>query len=179
MATKRLVLAVGLMVPTFSAAWANDRAGEIEGGTVVPAVKAATGSDLQPWIHPTMRPNVDAKIDAAFAIAVARVRDNAFCQALFARLESNGVDVLRTSLYYPMPVSFDGISICERGYAATLVGAPTTFICRNFQRLSDERAALVLIHEALHHAGLTEYPLDPDGMTSSRINRMVEKSCRH
>jgi hypothetical protein len=77
-----------------------------------------------------------------------------------------------------MPHSFDGISICERGYAATIVGAPSTFVCRNFQHLSDERAALVLIHEALHHAGLTEYPQDPEAMTSARINRMVDKSCR-
>jgi hypothetical protein len=46
------------------------------------------------------------------------------------------------------------------------VGSPSTFVCRLFQRLGDERAAVVLIHEALHHAGLTEYPQDPEAMTS-------------
>jgi len=36
---------------------------------------------------------------------------------------------------------------------------------------------MVIIHEALHHAGLTEYPQDPNGMTSNQINGMVAEQC--
>jgi hypothetical protein len=36
---------------------------------------------------------------------------------------------------------------------------------------------MVIVHEALHHAGLNEYPKDPDAMTSKQINGMVMKHC--
>lgn len=145
----------------------------MEATVVAPEVTIPT-----PWIHAQAGPGVRARIQSAFAIAVARVRDDPECRALFSRLGRDGVEMLRTTLYFQVPHSFEGISICERGDAATIVGSPSTFVCRHFQRLGDEQAAVVLIHEALHHAGLTEYPQDPEAMTSARITRMVEKSCR-
>ena len=36
---------------------------------------------------------------------------------------------------------------------------------------------LELIHEALHHAGLTEQPMDPDGLTAREIDDMVGAAC--
>jgi len=37
--------------------------------------------------------------------------------------------------------------------------------------------SMFVIHEALHHAGLTEKPQDRRGMTSLAINSMVGRSC--
>ena len=45
-------------------------------------------------------------------------------------------------------------------------------------RLSDERAAMLVVHEALHHAGLSEKPLNRRCMTSLEINTLVGKKCR-
>ena len=36
---------------------------------------------------------------------------------------------------------------------------------------------MTLLHEALHHAGLTEKPADPDGMTAREIDGMVNNVC--
>jgi hypothetical protein len=68
--------------------------------------------------------------------------------------------------------------LCKGSVAYTFVGggAPI-WLCREFSRLTDKGAAMIIIHEALHHAGLTEWPKDPKGMRSGRINRMVTKRC--
>jgi hypothetical protein len=50
-------------------------------------------------------------------------------------------------------------------------------LCRGFSSLGAERAAVTLIHEALHWAGLSEKPLDKDGMDPRDIDRMVKKAC--
>ena len=36
---------------------------------------------------------------------------------------------------------------------------------------------MTLIHEALHHAGLTEKPKDPEAMSAREIDNMVEDAC--
>ena len=61
--------------------------------------------------------------------------------------------------------------------AVTHVGAAPTIVCRHISRYTDEEAAKVLIHEALHHAGLTEAPQDPEAMTGRVINQLVKKKC--
>ena len=169
--------AIGVVVFSISVVYASEPAVEMGRVDATSAVEEVAHVSPRPWLHSTVRPVLAAKIEAGFAIAVDRVRDNAGCREIFTRLGRDGVETLRGSLYFAMPTTFDARAICERAYAATFVGEPTTFVCRRFQRLSDDRAAMVLIHEALHHAGLTESPQDPDGMSSGRITRMVERSC--
>jgi hypothetical protein len=36
---------------------------------------------------------------------------------------------------------------------------------------------MTLIHEALHSAGMSEQPHDPDALSSFQINRLVRKNC--
>jgi len=36
---------------------------------------------------------------------------------------------------------------------------------------------LILIHEVLHDAGMSEKPADPNGLTSQEINRLVSARC--
>jgi hypothetical protein len=43
--------------------------------------------------------------------------------------------------------------------------------------LSLDRAAMTVIHEALHHGGLREAPADPDAMNAREINTMVLHAC--
>ena len=37
---------------------------------------------------------------------------------------------------------------------------------------------MILFLEALHHAGMVEFPNDPKGLTSKAINNLVEGACR-
>jgi hypothetical protein len=61
--------------------------------------------------------------------------------------------------------------------AYTKVGGTPTWICRNFARISIESAAVAVIHEALHHAGLEERPHDRLAMSSVEITDMVKDKC--
>jgi hypothetical protein len=51
------------------------------------------------------------------------------------------------------------------------------YVCRGYASLSNDFAAMLLVHEALHHAGLTEYPHDRKAMRSHEINVMVSEAC--
>jgi hypothetical protein len=68
--------------------------------------------------------------------------------------------------------------VCPSALAYTLVGGAPTWLCRRFARLSDERAAAILLHEALHHAGMDEWPHDPQAAPASAINELVEDACQ-
>jgi hypothetical protein len=50
-------------------------------------------------------------------------------------------------------------------------------ICRHFHIQGERIKIAVLIHEALHTAGMGEAPSDPDGMTAEEITEMVERAC--
>ena len=100
------------------------------------------------------------------------------CGDLFARLGADGKETLKRTLYFPVSAQNRKDGICRKAAAYTNVGAKSTFVCEEFSWLSDERAAMFVVHEALHHAGLTEKPLDRRAMTSLEINGMVGKKCR-
>lgn len=116
------------------------------------------------------------KLDEAFAIAVDRVREIPQCGGLFVGLEADGLEMLATTIYMPTH-PFDEQTLCKSAAAFTWVGGVHTRLCRRFSSLSEERAAMTLIHEALHHAGLSEKPADPEAMTAREIDAMVEDAC--
>ena len=97
---------------------------------------------------------------------------------MFAALGADGIEVLNATSYFPVAYPVRRTKLCPRSPAHTVVGASATWLCPEFKRLPVERAALVLIHEALHQAGLTEYPSDRDATTSLAINKMVKRKCR-
>jgi len=108
-------------------------------------------------------------------IAEGRIREIAGCRELFEALGSDGSGELNQSDYHWAARGGD----CRREASAyTWVGASRTCLCPNFGHLSSRGAAVTLIHEALHHAGLTEQPSDPLAMTSGQINQLVATSCR-
>ncbi len=167
----------------------NDR-----GGVVAPAVAAVAVSGsienavpVEPWIHHRMEPGVRARLEAGFDLAVERVREIDECADLFSRLGADGIDMLKTGLYLPVHSYRHEIVVCGRNPATnswgakilayTKVGGTPTWICRHFSRVSTETAAIAVIHEALHHAGLKERPHDRMAMSSIEITEMVTTAC--
>lgn len=131
-----------------------------------------------PYIHPKFSSETRQKLQAAVRIAAERIEAVEECGDLFAGLGADGEETLKKTLYFPVAAHNRNAGICRKAAAYTKVGAKSTFVCPEFSRLSDERAAMFVVHEALHHAGLSEKPLDPSAMTSLGINTMVGKKCR-
>ena len=142
-----------------------------------PAACVAEPARIEPWIQARMPPKVEEKLRAALDLAGRRIREVPECGELFTELGADGIEMLRTTFYFPVLSYKDGMTSCRKAAAFGYVGEAPTYLCSGFSRLSDERAAMVVVHEALHHAGLTEKPRDTNAMTSRAINVMVKKSC--
>jgi hypothetical protein len=154
---------------------------------VVPASAATAESDqvrpeeqhaleVNPWVHPSMPENVQAKLAVAFQMAVERVQEVEECGAMFAELGVDGVETLSNALYFPAD-PYKETTRCSGAAAYTYVGDRPTRLCCRFTTLSDEWAATIVVHEALHGAGLTEKPHDPKAKSSGAINKMVRRAC--
>jgi hypothetical protein len=162
-----------------------------DGASIAPAGITGTGgasfvaskvtvqavAEFAPWIHPDMPAGVALKVKAAFEIAVDRVREIPECSNLFSRLGADALEILRTGLYLPTNAHREMVP-CKRSLAQTIVGSAPTWICRNITAYPDETVAAVLIHEALHHAGLTEDATGRTAKSSGSITRTVTKQCR-
>jgi hypothetical protein len=169
-----LVAAVVLCAALSGPALAAD---SVDAAVAAPvAAVHADGPPVTPRISSTMPSRVRDKLESAFQLAVERVREVPECNGLFNRLDTDGVETLRTTHYYPANLILENQTF--RGASAfTQVGWTVTYLCRRFSSLSDRRAAMLVIHEALHHAGLTEAPADPDGLRPREINKMVASAC--
>ena len=167
--------------------------GGIAAQTVVTAVAVGAaasldpGEPIEPWIHKKMDPKVRTRLEAAFELAVERVSEVEACSDLFDRLGAAGVETLKSGLYFAVDSYHREIEMCRRNTSAnsrraqvlayTKVGAASTWICSQFASVSTETAAIAVIHEALHHAGLTEKPFDRTAMSSAAITKMVKRAC--
>jgi hypothetical protein len=120
-----------------------------------------------------MPPRVREKLYAGFEIAVERICTQHDCHALFSRLGADGVQSLNATLYYPAN-PYRELYTCKRAVAFTKKGVSQTWLCRSFSSLKDEAAAKILIHEALHRAGIGEHSQE---MTSLDTDIMVIQSC--
>jgi hypothetical protein len=130
-----------------------------------------------PRISPRLSDSIATRIRSSFELAVDRLEEHAECRDLFSEIGSDGIEALSTTLYYPAALKLER-DLCRRAEGYTVVGGAPTWLCRRFSKLSDQRAAMVLIHEALHHAGLNEQPSDPSAPSSREINDMVSEACR-
>jgi hypothetical protein len=129
-----------------------------------------------PRINRRVPERLRSKIESGFRLAVERVRQVPACNGLFAELDADGIQMLSTTLYYKAELKME-LKVCPGALAYTLVDGAPTWLCRRFERLSDERAAAVLLHEALHHAGMDEWPHDPEAAPASAIDAMVKEAC--
>ncbi len=134
-------------------------------------------TNASPLVVGVLKERVERQLALGYQIALERVREVEACQDLFAALGADGVATLSATIYLPPTHDFE-VRACDAGAVAfTFVGAPQTRLCDRFGGLARQRAAILLIHEALHQAGLNERPHDPDGLTPHQIDRMVGKAC--
>lgn len=116
---------------------------------------------------------------AAVAVAMDRLERLPECRRLFEPWPVDGVELLRETVF-ELARSPEHRAVCDRRRAAafTRVGGRRTYLCpARFGELTRQRAAMFLIHEALHQAGLDEWPHGPEAPRSSEINLMVRRSC--
>ena len=112
-----------------------------------------------------------------FSVAFERVRDIPSCRALFETLDASGVEMI-TNSFYIAPSVAEKRELCTGGVTAfTQVGSRVTRLCPAFGDVDRQTAALLLIHEALHSAGMPESPGTAGPRTPSEINRLVRRAC--
>ena len=180
----RLIVACACVIFVHTlGAWAaeNER---VFGAVASASVETLMGTDLvieedrvRAWIHPKMSAEVTEKLQAAVRLAAERIEEVEECGELFSELGADGRTTLKNAIYLPVNHYNRRTGICRRAVIYTYVRARPTFVCPEFSELSDERAAMFVVHEALHGAGLTEKPLDPRARTSLEINAMVSRKC--
>ena len=188
MGAKRITTVFVVVVLSTAGAWAADNVDSPNASTTT--VLAATSSTslpsstevvaIEPRIHTRMNDGLRDSVDVAYEIAAQRVQEVESCSDLFSGLGVDALETLASAHYMPVFSYRDAKELCGgRTLAFTVVGSPLTFICTDFERLSDQDAAKIIIHEALHTAGLKESPqYRGRGIKTSReINSMVAKSC--
>jgi len=134
------------------------------------------GGRSGPWISDRLPTSVRRKIESAIELIERRIDERPACSSLFAELGRDGVKVIRRTLYYPANALMEQ-KVCWRAYAFTKVGIRPTWICRKMWVLPVWRVALVLLHEALHHAGLEEWPHSQAALDSRSITGRVTTAC--
>lgn len=132
---------------------------------------------IEPKLNGTIGATVTERLFEGFPFAIEKVRANKTCLALFEPFLVSGVERLQ-STFYAAPSAERTDDSCDRGALAyTHVGSSVTYLCTGFGALSREQAAIVLIHEALHFAGLPEAPSTRNALTSKQISELVKEGC--
>jgi len=138
---------------------------------------AGEAARVDPRLGRGLEPAVARKVRLGFAEALSRVNGVARCGALFRDLGADPAELLGRSLYFPAELNWGNRACPDEVFASTQVGSPLTMVCKALARTTKKEAAMVLLHEALHFAGLTEQPGDPSAMTASQINELVRERC--
>ncbi len=120
---------------------------------------------------------VAERLRAGWTLAQRRLATCADCRQLFVELGAEPVSLLHGLFFYPADANASNRSCRSRASAFTEVGSHVTWVCDNFALLTERQAAMVILHEALHAAGLPEQPQVPDALTSAEINARVAALC--
>jgi hypothetical protein len=150
--------------------------------TESPPIFAGDSCANDPWpartlIAGRMCVPVQRKLERCHEKALQRLQEMESCRQLFSDLGADGSEEIRKTIYLAAPRDQE-LRVCSCGAVAfTTVNNRQIFLCQRFSRLSDIQATFVLIHEALHSAGLEEHPHSPDAMSSSEITDMVRSRC--
>lgn len=148
-----------------------------QGGLQSVAVGAAGPEAIKPRVSGLLNPLVNLKLEQAYPLALGRLQNAPACRALFNELGANGVEMLKTTIYYAATYKLEHSACSSSSVALTMVGSPQTRLCQTFSRLSAKWAAMLLIHEALYFAGLEESPPTPGAMNSAEINKRIIQRC--
>jgi hypothetical protein len=174
------VIALGVGAPASSAAAdrpdrksAHGPFGVAERPVGIVVFSAAPG----PRIHGALSDRSIRNLRLGFSLAREAVRATPPCELLFATLGASGVESLAAT-HYAATTNRDRAHVCAGGVAAlTTVSGRVTWLCPEFGNLHPRAAALTLIHEALHSAGMPEGPATVGALTAGQINDLVEGSC--
>jgi len=153
-----------------------------DGGMIDPEVTLTALIDrrqvaLDPLRTDALGPALSANLTRGFRLALQQVQRRGECAGLFESRGANGAVLLATTVYL-MPSGVKAPALCLQGVAAyTSLETPITFLCPAFSRLPRTTAATILLHEALHYAGMNEQPRDPGGLTPYQINALVASAC--
>jgi hypothetical protein len=131
----------------------------------------------RPDIGPGMAAPDRWAFTAAFRSAIQRIHEHGSCSDLFLELDLTGPEAL-SGTHYELARTPERIALCQGGVSAvTSIRGNKTSLCYHFKVLSQNDKAATLIHEALHTAGLSEWPVDPGGSTPREITAMVKSAC--
>ena len=130
-----------------------------------------------PVLDSRLSEGVRRAVALSFPLAHQRVAGQGACGGLFARLGAEGAAIMAATSYHPATPEQQRRYCRGTTHALTQVGDSRVALCPSFRRLGRSDAALILIHEALHFAGQTEFPADPSAPDSARITRMVMAGC--
>jgi hypothetical protein len=130
----------------------------------------------EPVVRGILSTDVLRTLRHGYVLAVERVTRSRGCSAAFAGLKIDGLTALANTRYRAAS-AWDEASQCQDAAALTRVGSPDVRLCLGFRTLTVESAAMILIHEALHLAGLSEWPVDPNAPRAGDINRALHASC--
>jgi hypothetical protein len=145
---------------------------------VVTAISSLSArDDVLPLVRTGVAPAVREKLFQSFGLALQKVRALGSCSVLFELMGTDGAERLQRTLYYPPSPEVSARRCAKGALAATEVGSGVTWLCPAFGSVSSQRAAMTLIHEALHFAGLRERPQVPGAQSSAEINTMVRGAC--
>jgi hypothetical protein len=134
-------------------------------------------SKIQPHTSGPLTARSARNLFSGFAVALERVREIPSCGALFETFTASGVEKMAHT-FYVAPNVVEDREFCVGGVTAfTQVGSRVTRLCPAFGDVDRQTAALLLIHEALHSAGMREYPSTAGALTPSEINRLVKTAC--
>ena len=155
----------------FGGAGTRDAGADREQATLLRSIKPKVSGYLPAplWI----------KLSSAFRVARERIRTMPGCSTLFTSRGVDGLELLTRASFAGAAPERDQAACAGSAVARTEVGGRQIRLCPGFEALSPSTAALVVIHEALHNAGMSEKPADPSGLTSREINRLVERGCGH
>jgi hypothetical protein len=150
-----------------------------QGLNLVTTASVSGLDEMRPLVQGRSDDRLRNKLDLAFRIAAQRLHDRRSCRALFSELGTDGLGRLRNTRYQSAE-EVGGERVCHRGAgvaAYTAVGNSRTVVCPGFGSLNPKQAAVIVLHEALHFAGLPESPSTPGAMNPAEINEMVADRC--
>ena len=170
---KELVLATAMTFCTTALFCADPASSDDTGSKRIKTSR----SIARPEIGQGLTPKQKLFLRAAYRAAIARLNEKESCRKLFEGLDFEGVHAIGRHSYQQAESPGEKAR-CDGGIDAfTVLGQSRILICRQFHSLPQRRMTVVLIHEALHTAGLSEAPHDPNGLTSPEITRMVSLAC--
>ena len=133
---------------------------------------------LRPLVSPQAPRPYKVALARGFSMAVEQLEKVPGCGALFAQLGASGPLLLGTTVFLaPEGEEFAEVCRASRAAAMTRLGSHVTYLCPPFARLSRRGAAVAILHEALHYAGVPERPVHPEGLSSAEISALVRARC--